>query len=52
MESRQEEAAAEAYAQDWFDHLLCHSHIAVGRGLLQIGEVEEVTWTKVAYSLV
>ena len=42
----------EAYAQDWFDHLLCHSHTVVAPGLLQIEEVEEVTWTKVAYFLV
>ena len=52
VESPLEEAAAEACAQDWFDHLLCHSHIVVGLGLLQIGEVEEVTWTKVACFLV
>ena len=52
MESLLEEAVEEACAQDWFDHLLCHSHTVVGLGLLQIGEVEEVTWRKAAYFLV
>ena len=30
----------EACAQDFPDHLLYHSHIVVGPGPLQIGEVE------------
>lgn len=33
----------EAYAQDFLDHLLYHSHTAVGLGPLQIEEVEVET---------